>query len=312
MSDYTFNSIAIVKINPHRVRNILIIIFTVIFTVVFFSSLSGQKGLRVIHDPGSPEVYPFGRNTLASFSSVSFFSSDRKVLLKGWFFRAENSRKALIFLHDHTRNRLIFGDETDVVINKCIDAGYNVLLFDQRNSGNVDVSKATLGLNEAYDVEGAVLYATALDMKEIYIVAFGSGANAFMNAVKHESIKAAVLDSPYYKLSSALKFVYGENDIGTVFFTKSFTRLFLRRFDSARTYRYDKDYFIGTPPTLITRSGFSYMSTGEERRMYEVMDAYSEYPVILAAIDSHTDAPGYIDMVFSFFDEYAKKQEVPE
>jgi pimeloyl-ACP methyl ester carboxylesterase len=307
MSDYTFSSISIVKINPHRFRNILLISLALLLLISAASSASAAGGIKVIHDPSSAEVYPFSRNTLASFSSVSFFSSDESVLLKGWFFKSENSKKLMLFVHDYSQNRTVFGEDTDRVINNCLKEGYNVLLFDLRNSGNVSSSKATAGLNEAYDVEGALLYASALDMREIYIIGFGTGANAVLNAEKPENVKGIVLDSPYFRFSNALKFIYEQRNIKTFFFTKTFSIFFLRLFDKAKRRVYDKDYFKALPPILISRSGFSYLGTNEEKRMHDAISSYSDNISIMAAFSSGSDTKEYLELVFNFFDEYTMK-----
>jgi uncharacterized protein len=310
MSDYTFNSIAVVHINPHRLRNILIISFSVIFIIVFFSSLSANKGLKAVNDSGSPEVYPFRRNILESFLSVSFFSSDKKVLLKGWMFKNTETKKAVIFVHDYSQNRLIFGDDTDLAINHCLKNGYNVLLFDQRNSGNVDASETTLGLNEKYDVEGAIAYAKALDMREIYIIGLGTGADAALYAAKQPEIKGMVLDSPYQNYKSALKYVLKMKDIKTVFFTKTLIKLFLRIYDGARQFKADDTLYKDMPAVLITRSGFSFLAVNEERKVYDDLTARSKKPVVLAAVSSDMDAIGYLDTAFAFFNEYTVESDM--
>ncbi len=307
MSDYTFSSISIVKINPHRFRNILLLFLALVLLISAVSSISAAEGIKVIHDPSSPEVYPFSRNTLASFSSVSFFSSDESVLLKGWFFRSENSKKLMLFVHDYSQNRTIFGENTDIVINDCLKKGYNVLLFDLRNSGNVSSSKATAGLNEAYDVEGALMYASALDMREIYIIGFGTGANAVLNAEKPDTVKGMVLDSPFFKLSSALKFIYVQRNVKTFFFTKTFSVLFLRLFDKASRRVYNREYLRDIPPVLISRSGFSYLGTNEEKRLHDSISSDPDNVSIMAAFSSGPDVKDYLELVFNFFDEYTIK-----
>lgn len=309
MSDYTFSSISIVKINPHRLRNIFIAALSVILIVSVLSALSARKGYQVLTNSMSMEVYPFSANTVPPFSSVSFFSSDGKTLLKGWFFRAANSKKVVIFVHDFSQNRLIFDDQTDIAINECLIKGYNVLLFDQRNSGNVLVSKNTLGLNEAYDIEGAVSYAKALDMREIFMISFGAGANAVLNSSILADINGLVLDSPYYSYNNALKNILRENNVKTIFFTKTFTRLFLRILDSTRNPTYEKENLKTLPPLMITRSGYSYISVNEENKLHSMIESSSPNTSILAAISSSEDLRGYLEMIFKFFDEYISPKE---
>ena len=305
MSDYTFNSIAAVKINSHRLRNTLLILLLITLIIILFSITSASNGLKAIYSSDSQEVYPFSKNTLPSFSSISFFSSDKKVLLKGWFFRKADSNKAIIFIHDYSKNRLVFGEETERVINICLDKGYSVLLYDQRNSGNVVASRTTLGLNETLDLEGAVSYAKDLDMRQIYLVGFGAGANSVLNATPVQEVSAWVLDSPYYNFNTALKYILKLKEEKTIFYTKSFIKLFMRIFDRVKIEKYSKEHFTDVPPTIFTRSGFSFLDTGDEKKLYDLL-VQLQPKTILAAISLESDPIEYMDMVFNFFDEYSK------
>ena len=102
------------------------------------------------------EVTNVPSNILPSYSTTSFQSADGQTSLQGWFFKTKNPISTIIVVHDAGSNRLPFGVEMIDMIEGWLDNGYNVFLFDQRNSGTSGGDICTYGYLEWQDVLGAI------------------------------------------------------------------------------------------------------------------------------------------------------------
>ena len=140
--------------------------------------------------------------------NVSFPSRMDKIQLKGWFVPAQGSQKTIIFVHGYRNNRLQENVPAIAAAGELVRKGYNVLLFDLRNSGESAGNLTSVGQFETRDVLGAVDYVKTRGAqgKHIGLLGFSmGGAAAIMAAVEDKQVEALVADSAFADLTTYLK-----------------------------------------------------------------------------------------------------------
>ncbi|MEJ8545905.1 alpha/beta hydrolase [Brevibacillus borstelensis] len=150
--------------------------------------------------------------SLQAYESVSFPSRESGITIRGWFIPAEGngfgkSERTLIFSHGYGQNRLephlpALSLAADMVSN-----GYNVLLFDFRNSGESSPALTTIGLREQQDLLGAIDYLKATRPEQkIGLIGFSMGAaTSLMVGGMDERVETIIADSPFYSLQEYLE-----------------------------------------------------------------------------------------------------------
>lgn len=143
------------------------------------------------------------------YEAVTFPSAEDEVALRGWFLPAPLSEKTIIITHGFRGNRLEDGVPALGLAQSLVGAGFNVLMFDFRNSGESDGTVTTLGYHEVKDVLGAVAYVKEQRPdagRHVGIIGYSMGAvTASLAAAREPGIEAAVLDSPFADLRAYLK-----------------------------------------------------------------------------------------------------------
>ncbi|MBQ2606333.1 MAG: hypothetical protein II585_05645, partial [Clostridiales bacterium] len=114
-----------------RISLVLSIIAAVFIATISLTVLSANNLMNIDKN----EVTNVPSNILPSYSTTSFESADGQTPLQGWFFKTSNPVSTIIVVHDTGSNRLPFGVSMIDMIENWLDSGYNVFLFDQRNSG---------------------------------------------------------------------------------------------------------------------------------------------------------------------------------
>ncbi|PKL16369.1 MAG: alpha/beta hydrolase [Spirochaetae bacterium HGW-Spirochaetae-5] len=126
------------------------------------------------------------------FENVSFISQ-RKYNLKGWFIPVKGSKKIVITVHGHGANRYE-GARWFKTLHK---AGFNILTFDLRNSGQSTKDITSMGYYERYDVIAAVDFAEKQKgMKSIGVFGVSMGSSSSIPAMALDKrIKAGVFEA---------------------------------------------------------------------------------------------------------------------
>jgi len=170
---------------------ILAVLIIAMIVVAFFGYqiyrlASPQKTV----EPVSPEKF------LLSFYEIDFPSADG-LALTGWFIPGVKKGPALILCHK-------LGGSKASLINLAVPLqmeGYNIFLFDFRNSGESRGKLSSFGILEARDVIGAVDFVmnrNDIDQSKIGLYGVEMGAYAAaLGAVERKNIKAIALDSAY-------------------------------------------------------------------------------------------------------------------
>lgn len=150
------------------------------------------------------------------YENVDFPAQD-SARLSGWFIPAAGDARGgatIVLVHDWTWNRL--GDAAaDLLANlsgttpvellrlahALHNAGYNVLMYDQRNHGESAAQPpVTFGQAEAGDLLGALAWLATrpdADAARIGVIGFSMGANAVLYALPQtEAIRAAIAVQP--------------------------------------------------------------------------------------------------------------------
>lgn len=143
-----------------------------------------------------------------TYETVEFESSDG-ITLRGWFLPADNRSQTIIFAHGYHSNRLQPSVPALELARSLVENGFNVLMFDLRNSGESDGDVTTLGYHEVKDIFGAVQWLRqerTAHAEQLGLIGFSMGAvTAIMAAANEPAIEAVVADSPFSDLRSYLK-----------------------------------------------------------------------------------------------------------
>ena len=163
--------------------------------------IGSERGIHpaTSDDLPKPEDYP---QLQAILEDVDFPSMDG-ARLYGWFIPGE-SPKTVLLLHGFGGTRDSMLPHADFLHN----AGYSVLLFDLRSSGESEGDAVTFGFRERGDVQGAVRYLKERgDADGENVGALGlsmGGAAAIMAAADTPEIKAVVSESSFQSVNSAV------------------------------------------------------------------------------------------------------------
>ena len=132
---------------------------------------------------GKYEVTNVPSNILPSYSTTSFQSADGQTSLQGWFFKTKNPISTIIVVHDAGSNRLPFGVEMIDMLEGWLENGYNVFMFDQRNSGTSGGDICTYGYLEWQDVLGAIAIVKQISVTtDVIIYGIGTGCTSSLLA----------------------------------------------------------------------------------------------------------------------------------
>ncbi|MFS8640014.1 MAG: alpha/beta fold hydrolase [Symbiobacteriaceae bacterium] len=172
--------------------------------------LSWRVGLGLIHPEREPVTDDPSSRGLA-FEDVTFTSRDG-LTLRGWFLPAVaagtgSAPRTVIFAHGYGKNRL----QDDVpgldVAAALVGAGYNVLMFDFRNSGESAGEQTTVGQEEVLDLAGAVDWVrrTHGSGQRIGLMGWSMGAvTSILAAGGPVRVDAVVADAPFSDLRTYL------------------------------------------------------------------------------------------------------------
>ncbi len=198
--------------NNHKVRRTVIVVFILILALLIFTAVTSIITANKITHPKKIQIPLFESYIVPDYKDISFSDINNDIKLKGWFFESKGSDKTVIFAHSQGRNRLQFGIKTLDLVKNLMNSGYNVLMFDFRNSGESEGSISTFGQKEKDDILGAVKYTKSTGTKHIILFGFGEGANAgILAASASNDIETLILDTPYTDLNTYLNKVISEN-----------------------------------------------------------------------------------------------------
>ncbi|MBO8163382.1 MAG: alpha/beta fold hydrolase [Brevibacillus sp.] len=184
----------------------------IVLAVGVVTGIALTVGWRLTHPPRKPismQLEDFG---ILHYQTVLFPSRDQDVLLTGWYISAEENHAAsngytIIFAHGYGQNRLEPHLPAPSLAKRMLMAGYDILMFDFRNSGLSEGSLTTVGLHEQRDLLAAIDYVQQHHAgQQIVLIGFSMGAaTSLLVAGKDHRVRAVIADSPFYSLWDYLK-----------------------------------------------------------------------------------------------------------
>jgi fermentation-respiration switch protein FrsA (DUF1100 family) len=317
--DLTFN----VRVKKRKkILLILGIVLLLVVGLVFFISYKVMDTL--MHHPRDTNV-SYGLNIdKTPYEEVEFKSLKNDNTIRGTFFPVsglsdKENNKTIIVVHGYTSNRLVKG-RTQKLVEHFVPKGYNVLAFDLSSQGNSDGDLITLGLNEKYDLLGAVSYLKSRDHTgdNIGVIGFSMGAATSLLATSESAdIKAVIADSPFRNaglfLREGLPFFSG-----LPAFPFSYTSTWMANW----VFKVDLDSISpmdavkkmkDKPVMLIHGTGDQQISYKNTEAIFESLkdDPYAEawYPHNTEHIDAINHYPTeYFQRVDRFMDKYIGKE----
>lgn len=185
----------------------------VLLLVIGVVGVSVYVGWNLSHAERRP-IDRFPSELGLTYESIEFLSTDG-ITLRGWFLPAAGSDESvsessagspqtIIFAHGFRSNRLQPSLPALELARSLVNNGFNVLMFDFRNSGESDGHVTTLGYHEVKDIYGAVQWLQrerAAQAQQLGLIGFSMGAvTAIMAAANEPAIGAVVADSPFSDL----------------------------------------------------------------------------------------------------------------
>lgn len=198
---------AVLRTNKKTKKKVILLLTSTIFlSIVIVFVLSLYVGWNLTH----PKVQPISDNPSnygLSYKNISFMSEDNKTKLEGWVMEPPTQPKmSIIFSHGYRKNR--YHDSADFLAlsKELVSAGYRVVMFDYRNSGNSEGEVTTVGINEKDDLLGAIHWAAKHYEEPIGLYGGSMGAaTALVAAGEEKEVIGVVADSPFSDLKGYLE-----------------------------------------------------------------------------------------------------------
>lgn len=171
---------------------------------VLVSVYVGWKLTHPEHKPLTEDPSRYG----TAFEPVQFTSRNGDVPLKGWFLPSEAAPAKLnvIIAHGYRENREYTPGDTLKLAKVFVEQGYNVLMFDFRNSGESGGSLTSVGYLEKFDLLGAIDWMQGHHPGKIAVHGFSMGATTDLLAAAEEpAVAGVVADSPFNHLTHYLE-----------------------------------------------------------------------------------------------------------
>jgi fermentation-respiration switch protein FrsA (DUF1100 family) len=184
---------------------VAIIVLAALITSAVFG-ISGYVGWNLTH-PVREKIKTTPLSIGLTYKNIQFTSRGDNLRLKGWLIPSNGSNKTVIIAHGFRKNRL----QTDVpglpIAEFLVAKGYNVLMFDFRNSGESEGELTSVGQFEVQDLLGAIDYIKSRPeiSQQIVLFGFSMGAStAILAGAREPAVSAVIADSPFADLKTYL------------------------------------------------------------------------------------------------------------
>ncbi len=177
------------------------ILSVIAFVSIVFILLTAASANSMMKADKTP-VSNIPSNILPPYSPTSFKSFDKQTNLSGWFFKTADPKSTVIIIHGTGSNRMAFNVETVDLVRDFLENGFNVFMFDQRNSGESEGITTGFGYMEWKDVIGAIDHVRKISVTtDVILYGIGSGCSSALIAAS----KLPQSDEPEKKVSDAIK-----------------------------------------------------------------------------------------------------------
>ncbi|MEN6461170.1 MAG: alpha/beta fold hydrolase [Syntrophomonas sp.] len=195
-----------IKAKRKKVYIFLTILALITFSISGVFGVSAYVGWNLTH-PVRQQINNTPLSQGLPYKNVVFTSRGDNLKLKGWLIPANGSTKTVIFAHGYRKNRLQNDVPSLPIAKALVSKGYNVLMFDFRNSGQSEGKLTSVGQYEVQDLLGAVDFIKSRPEinKQIVLFGFSMGAStAILAGAREPAVSAVIADSPFADLKTYL------------------------------------------------------------------------------------------------------------
>jgi len=162
----------------------LAIVFSVLAVIIVAMVAMTAGTANKLMSVEKKELSNIPSNILPNYSATSFTSFDGQTNLSGWFFKIDDPKSTVILVHDIGSNRMQFDVDTVDIVEDLLGAGFNVFLFDQRNSGESEGEISGYGYLEWQDVIGAIEHVRKISVTtNVILYGVGNGCSSILMAL---------------------------------------------------------------------------------------------------------------------------------
>ncbi|TBL71031.1 alpha/beta hydrolase [Paenibacillus thalictri] len=187
---------------------VIVIVSAVLALCLLSIGIAAFVGWSLTHPQRSPLTETPDHYGIA-YENVQFPSRRHDVSLQGWYLAGAEprSRMTVVMAHGYRENRLQSPSQALPLAQFLVKQGYDVLMFDFRNSGNSEGNVTSVGYFEKSDLLGAMDWVKTKKPEGIIgIIGFSMGATtALMAAAEEPSVAGIVADSPFSQLKPYLQ-----------------------------------------------------------------------------------------------------------
>ena len=195
-----------VKPQRKRVPVYLVLIVLIVVAVTGVFGVSGYVGWNLTH-PVREQINSTPLSVGLTYENVNFSSRGDGLDLKGWLIPSPGSTKTVVFAHGYRKNRLQSDVPALPITQALVAEGYNVLMFDFRNSGESEGKLTSVGQYEVQDLLGAVDYMKSRPeiSQQIVLFGFSMGAStAILAGAREPAVTAVIAAAPFADLKGYL------------------------------------------------------------------------------------------------------------
>lgn len=142
-----------------------------------------------------------------SYEEIEFKSKLNQVKLRGWWIPSKTpSSKTVITAHGYTDERSQKTINALRLVRSLNAMGYNVFMFDFRNSGTSEGHRTGIGFYEQHDLASAVDYIVSeKSQPRIVLLGWSMGAaTSLLVGTEHPNVVGVIADSPFHDLKEYL------------------------------------------------------------------------------------------------------------
>jgi pimeloyl-ACP methyl ester carboxylesterase len=181
-----------------RIKRALILLILLI--IIACCGISGYVGWQLTH-PLKEVVDVTPTQYQLKYEDIQFKSRGDAIPLQGWFLPSNQTNKTVIFAHGYRKNRLQDTTPALALAKSLIEAGYQVILFDFRNSGSSGGNLTSVGEFEKDDLLGAIDWVKSNHPSQISLLGFSmGGTTALLAAADEPSVVSVISDSAFSNL----------------------------------------------------------------------------------------------------------------
>lgn len=188
-----------------RLTPLKLLVWVLVLVVLMIPGISAYVAWTLTH-PNKQAVDITPKSIGVAYEEVGFASADG-TQLRGWLLKSSTPDRVVVMAHGYRGNRI--SDKPSLPTAKAlVEKGFNVLMFDFRNSGLSDGSLTTVGALEKDDLLAAIHYVknSGFGEKGIGLLGFSMGAStSLLAAADDPEVNALIVDSPFSDLTSYLK-----------------------------------------------------------------------------------------------------------